>query len=57
MRELHASTGYVAQGPGRIAHFGLGDATIVDEVRVEWVDGTVNVVTGVAVDSELVVAR
>ena len=57
MRELHASTGYVAQGPGRIAHFGLGDATIVDEVRVEWVDGAVDVMTGVAVDSELVVAR
>ena len=57
MRELHASTGYVAQGPGRIAHFGLGDATVVDEVRVEWVDGTVDVMTGIAVDSELTVAR
>ena len=27
MRELHASTNYVTQEPGRIAHFGLGAAT------------------------------
>jgi len=32
MRELHASTNYVVQDPGRIAHYGVGDATIIDEV-------------------------
>ena len=32
MRELHASTNYVMQEPGRIAHYVVGDATFIDEV-------------------------
>jgi hypothetical protein len=37
------------------AHFGLGAATIVDELRVEWSNGTVTVLTDVAVNQTLVV--
>lgn len=50
MRELHASTNFMAQEPGRIAHFGVGPATVVDEVRAEWVNGDATVLSTVAVD-------
>ena len=53
MRELHASTNFMTQEPGRIAHFGLGTATIIDEVRAEWVNGEVNILTNVAVDQHI----
>ena len=53
MRELHASTNYAAQEPGRIAHFGLGAATVIDEVRVEWVNGETVVMTHVPVDQHI----
>ena len=53
MRELHASTNYVAQEPGRIAHFGLGRATVIDEIRAEWVTGDATVLTEVSVDRQI----
>ena len=53
MRELHASTNFVAQEPGRVAHFGVGSATIIDEVRAEWVNGEVTVVADVPVDQQI----
>ncbi len=45
MRELHASTNFATQEPGRIAHFGLGAADTVEEIRVEWVNGETTVLT------------
>jgi hypothetical protein len=39
MRELHASTNFMTQNPGRIAHFGLGMAAVADEIRAEWING------------------
>ena len=53
MRELHASTNFVTQEPGRIAHFGLGSADTVDEIRVEWVNGESSVLTNVPVDQHV----
>ena len=53
MRELHASTNYVTQEPGRIAHFGVGSATIIDEVRTEWVNGEINILTNVPADQHI----
>jgi hypothetical protein len=38
------------------AHFGLGTATTVDVLRVEWPDGTATELTNVAVDQTLTVA-
>ena len=58
MRELHASTNYMAQEPGRVAHFGLGDATVVDEVRVIWLskgNPTTTILTDVSVDRHLII--
>ncbi len=56
MRELHASTNYAAQEPGRIAHFGLGAADTVDEIRVEWVDGSIVTLTDAQADQTIVVS-
>ncbi|NDV60967.1 hypothetical protein G0Q06_00725 [Puniceicoccales bacterium CK1056] len=39
MRELHASSGFNGHGPGRIAHFGLGTSTTVDQIRARWTTG------------------
>lgn len=35
-------------------HFGLGDATVVDSIRVQWPSGVVDVVTGQQADTLLV---
>ena len=56
MRELHASTNYVTQEPGRIAHFGLGAATTADEVRVQWANGETSVLTDVDADQRVTVS-
>ncbi|MDY7092123.1 MAG: CRTAC1 family protein [Acidobacteriota bacterium] len=39
VRELRAGSHFVSQSPA-VAHFGLGAATQLDEVRVRWPDGT-----------------
>jgi len=52
-RELHASTNFLAQEPGRIAHFGLGETTKIDEVRAEWLNGCATILINVAVDQAI----
>ncbi len=47
-----ASNGAFASGEELIAHFGLGDATKVDLVRIEWPSGIVQELTNVAVDQK-----
>ncbi len=53
MREVSAQTG---GGPGSqnslTQHFGLGDASIIDEVRIEWPSGYVQTETNVAVNQK-----
>lgn len=49
MREISASTGYGGQG-ALDAHFGLGDAAIVDSLLVEWPSGQLDLHLGVGVD-------
>ena len=53
MRELHASTNFLTQEPGRIAHFGFGPADVIDEVRVEWVNGATSVLTDVPANQHI----
>ena len=38
MRELRAGSNYVSQDPA-LAHFGLGDARVIDVLRIVWPDG------------------
>jgi hypothetical protein len=54
MRELAAGSNFESQNPVE-AHFGLGAATIVDTVRIEWPDTAVTVLTGVPVNQRLTV--
>jgi hypothetical protein len=37
-REWHVGSSYLASEDPRL-HFGLGEATVVDELHVRWVDG------------------
>ena len=56
IREITSGTGFMSQEPLR-ASFGLGSATIVDTLSITWPSGTVQVLTGVAVDQLLVVGE
>ena len=53
MRELDASSNFLAQNPGRIAHFGLGPHETIDEVRAQWVNGDATLLTDVVADQAL----
>jgi len=55
MRELNASSGYLAHGPNRIAHFGLGTNDVIDEVRGEWLTGDAVVKYNVAADQAIAI--
>ena len=47
------SPGYVGSNQGLLAHFGLGDATKADTLRIEWPSGIVQEWKDVAVDQHL----
>ena len=50
--DVLAGRSYLAGTPAE-AHFGLGDATTVDTLRVTWADGTERVFRNVAADRVL----
>ncbi|HUV29627.1 MAG TPA: CRTAC1 family protein [Acidobacteriota bacterium] len=56
MREIVSQTGTNAQPPLE-AHFGLGDATAVDSILVEWPSGLTDVLVNVDVNQFLVVTE
>lgn len=47
MRELSAQSGYCSQNDLR-AHFGLGNATTIDSIRIEWLSGAKDTYVNVA---------
>ncbi|MCK4345114.1 MAG: VCBS repeat-containing protein [Bacteroidales bacterium] len=49
MREISTQTGYCAQNSLN-AHFGLGDATKIDSIKIEWPSDTIDVMTDIAVN-------
>jgi len=53
MREIRCGNNFVSQDPAE-AHFGLGSATLVTELRVEWPDGVTTVLHGIAANQRLV---
>lgn len=55
MRELNASTGFLAHGPNRIAHFGLGSAVSASQVRALWTNGDETHLPDVAADQAVTV--
>ncbi|MFK7960908.1 MAG: CRTAC1 family protein [Phycisphaerales bacterium] len=50
---IDGGTNYLSQSE-MSAHFGLGDAAVAAEVRVDWTDGSVSTLTDVATDQTLV---
>jgi hypothetical protein len=40
MRELRIGSNFVSQNPVH-AHFGLGEAELINEVQVNWPDGEI----------------
>ncbi len=56
LREISGQTGSASQSSLN-AHFGLGGATVVDSIRVEWPSGIVQVLTGVGVDQFLTITE
>jgi len=53
---LSGGLGYGVGEPPEL-HFGLGDATIIDEIRITWPDGEVSVVTDVAGSQQVTISR
>jgi hypothetical protein len=56
MRELRIHMSSRSQSPLEF-HFGLGDASIIDSVKVEWPSGMIDVQTAVSVNQFLVITE
>ncbi len=57
-RYVHITSGFMSQSyTSKHPHFGLGSATVVDEVQVEWPSGTVDTVSNVAANTTLTVTE
>ncbi len=54
-RYLDGCSHYLSQSE-LSAHFGLGAASIVDELRVEWANGAVTVLNGLAADQSMTIS-
>lgn len=54
-RYLNGCSNYLTQGEVS-AHFGLGSATLVDELRVEWADGSMAFLSNIAANQTITVA-
>ena len=52
LQEVNCGNNFASQN-SVVAHFGLGAATLVDEVVVEWPDGTVSSVHNLVADQEV----
>ncbi|AFV00467.1 CRTAC1 family protein [Simiduia agarivorans] len=56
MREVMIGSNFVSQNPAEL-HFGLADASEVDEVRVRWLDGTETVLSDIAANQLIVISQ
>jgi hypothetical protein len=55
-REILAGESYLAGTPAEV-HFGLGDALVVDELRLEWTDGTETLLDNIAADQLITIVQ
>ncbi|HRY52120.1 MAG TPA: FG-GAP-like repeat-containing protein, partial [Candidatus Paceibacterota bacterium] len=56
LRELSGNSGW-SGGQGLVTHFGLGDATNIDVVRIEWPSGNVQEMNAVTSDQILTITE
>jgi enediyne biosynthesis protein E4 len=56
MREISAQTSYCGQNDLR-AHFGLGNASVIDSIKVEWLSGTVEFYTNIFPDQFITITE
>jgi hypothetical protein len=56
MREISAQNAYCSQNDIR-AHFGLGDATQIDSIKVEWMPGTIETLTNISTNQFLTITQ
>lgn len=56
MRELSAQTSYCGQNDLR-PHFGLGNATNIDSIKVEWLNGNVEYYTNINVNQFITIVQ
>lgn len=56
LREMRRGNNYTSQNPARV-HFGLGEAAVIDRLRVVWPDRTVTELSNIAVDQHLTITR
>src|SRR5262249_61600637 len=56
MRGRRAGSNFVSQDPAE-AHFGVGSATVVDEVEVRWPDGALTSLHAVAANQLLAIVE
>jgi len=54
MRELNSGNNYVSQNPVE-QHFGLGNISLIDEIKVEWLDGKKTVLNNIDSNQFLVI--
>ena len=55
-REIRSQSGYAGQN-SLVAHFGLGDAGIVDSLVISWPSGKAHALSQIAVDQHLVISE
>jgi hypothetical protein len=56
LREISAKSGFKSQSE-LVAHFGLGDASIVDSLIIEWSGGHIQTLTNVGIDRLLTISE
>ncbi|MFZ5519528.1 MAG: FG-GAP-like repeat-containing protein [Candidatus Zhuqueibacterota bacterium] len=56
LRDINTETGYASHNSLQ-AHFGLGNATTISEIKVEWPSGIIQTLTNVAVDQILTITE
>jgi hypothetical protein len=56
VRQLSAGDGFQCSNQ-RVVHWGVGDATRIDQLVVKWPDGTHQTWDGVPVDREVVLVQ